>query len=193
MEKYLYLLLILLILFSSCKKNKENEKQNLEDLILVNVPKDTSKTIIETQKQIIKDTLIIYFWPSSSERTTIVQKYSDGENIYVFQSMFSDFLSQYNKMKSLMNRYKINVVMSYAKQFYFCMPANDTIAYNLEQEGQIMGYILFDGNNQPIFRYGLPKSNDITNDIRNYFNIKNFSYYSDLQEQKNTNNENDNY
>lgn len=192
MKKLIYILLIISLSFVSCKKNNQKNKLNLDEIISVSIPKDSTKTIIEAEKQVIKDTTIVYFWPSSSERYGIIQKYSDEENIYFFQTMFNDFLSQYNKMKVLMKKYKINVVMSYAKQFYFCMPSNDTIEYNLEQEGQIMGYLLFDGNNQPVFRYGLPKSIDITNDIRNYFNIKNFSYYSDLNEQKNNNNEDDN-
>jgi len=182
MKKITYIILIISITLFSCKKNKDKENINLEELITVKFPVDSTKTIVQTEKQIIKDTMIVYFWPSSSERSLIIQKYSNTDDIYLFQSIFSDFLSQYNKMKSIMKKYKINVKMSYSKQFYFCLPTKDTIIYNLDQEGQIMGYLLFDGNNQRLFRYGLPKSSDITNDIRNYFNIKNFSYYADLNE-----------
>ncbi len=177
MKQYTLIILgIVLIFISSCKP--ENTQEGNLDSLKVDIS-DTSfqDTIngdltVENQVRTLLDTQILFFMPAPDERQNIINYYG-SYNQYEFQNVFNNFMSLSRTVKNKLTGIDIPVEVTYAKQFVFPLDS-DTIVYDLKIEDQIMGYILFDGVNQPLIRNGVQRSRDVTNDIRNYFNLTNF-------------------
>jgi hypothetical protein len=172
------LIVMLLSLFIvSCRDDNENQgvidsiKVNIVDTFQIQNPND-----IELEKtRIIVDTQVLFFMPSPKEKQELFKFYGTY-NQYEFQTVFTNFSLLSRNVKSTLQPYGINVEVTYSTEFVFPMQ-DDTLVYNLELEGQFMGYILSDGQNMPLIKNGVQKSKDVSNDIRNYFNIANFSLY----------------
>ena len=164
------------LLLSSCTNDLENT--NIIDSIKINID-DTSATIInESQKPelVVTDTVVLFFTPST-ERKRELMKFYGAYNQYTFNMIYTDFSVLYNNVKNALRPYKIPVELSQSKKFVFIID-NDSLIYDLDIEGQFIGYILADGVNFPVIRNGVQHTKDVSNDIRNYFNIANFSIYT---------------
>jgi len=167
---------VLLIHIASCKQ-ESSQSGNLDSLkvdISDTSFQDTSNIGIDGEDQVrtLLDTQILFFMPAPNERQNIINYYG-SYNQYEFQNIFNNFVSLSRTVKTKMTGINIPVEVTYAKQFVFPLDS-DTVVYDLKVEDQIMGYILFDGVNQPLIRNGVQRSRDVTNDIRNYFNLTNF-------------------
>lgn len=160
----------------SCKREDKNDKFNENDLKM-DVKKDTSKNddAVNPDAKIryIEDTMVIFFMPSPKERQELLKFYGMYDQ-YQFMDIFSNFIDLANTAKSILSSRKIPVEITYAKRFIF-PTQTDTVIYDTSLEDQIMGYILADGVNPPLVKNGVTKRNQLSNDLRNYFNLVNFS------------------
>lgn len=175
--KYFKIILILtftLIIFS-CKNENKDDKFNENDL-KIDVKKDTNKNDEkvnpEAKNRYIDDTAVIFFMPSPKERRELIKFYGMYDQ-YRFMDIFSHFIDLANTAKNLLSSRKIPVEITYAKRFIF-PTQTDTVIYDTDLEDQLMGYILADGVNPPLVRNGVAKRNQLSNDLRNYFNLINF-------------------
>lgn len=173
------LLVVLLSFLLTVSCRDDNENQGVVDSIKVDVV-DTLKIqnpIDEEVKKtrIVTDTQVIFFMPSSKGKEELFKFYGTY-NQYELQAIFTNFSLLSRNVKNTLQSYGIPVEVTYASEFIFPME-DDTLVYNLKLEGQYMGYILADGQNMPLIKNGVQKTKDVSNDIRNYFNIANFSLY----------------
>jgi len=161
--------------FPSCKTDAENEGLNdsLKLTLIDSTTVDTIPNDIVVDERIVSDTQILFFMPSPKERQEI-QKFYGTYSQYEFLDMFNNFVALTNNVKRAMRTSNIEVEVTYAKKFTFPMQ-DDTLVYDLEFEGQMLGIILSDGVNYPLIKNGVQKTKDVSNDIRNYFNLSNFS------------------
>lgn len=174
-KKYSLLFLFFILIFFGCKndENIEGYNDSLKVSIVDTFTVDTNSTETFSDERIVLDTQILFFMPSPSERQEIIKFYGTYDQ-YQFQSVFNNFVALSNTVKSAMKSQGITVEVTYAKMFIFPM-ADDTMSYSLELEGQILGFILSDGVNVPLIRNGVQKTKDVSNDIRNFYNLSNFS------------------
>lgn len=182
MTKIFFLIFVVsLSLLYSCHGNKNKNTISIDSLKINiaddsnNIQENKQNVQVSKSKLIVKDSCMIFFMPESKDRSDLIQFYGDYDSYY-FQSIFNSFVEQYYKIKALLNNSRVKVSLSYSKEFDFPLSDKDTFVYNLQAENQFMGYILFDGINQPFIRNGLQRAADISNDIRNYFNFKNFTF-----------------
>lgn len=167
--------MILLMLFSC--KNDSDELHSIDSLKIVI---EDSSSVVKVDEEldearIVADTQILFFMPSPEKKKDIVKFYG-LYNQYEFQTVFSNFSNLANSVKSAMYSHDIKVEVTYATKFIFPIE-NDTLIYDLELEDQILGYILTDGKNMPLIKNGVQLTKDVSNDIRNYYNLANFSIY----------------
>ncbi|MBN2662776.1 MAG: hypothetical protein JXR68_03930 [Bacteroidales bacterium] len=169
-------LILFLLIFYSCKNDNE-ESDNMDSLKITIIDSTTidSSNITVSSERIVADTQILFFMPSPKERQDFIKFYGVYSQ-YEFQTMFTNFGNLSNSVKSAMRTSGIPVEVTYAKKFIFPL-SDDTLIYDLSIEGQMLGFILSDGINYPLIRNGVQKTRDVSNDIRNYFNISNFSIY----------------
>lgn len=175
MYKYLIISLIIFTFFS-CKKEKETNQKTLED----SLKSEASDTTISPEENFenvktLTDTSVIFFFPSPKERQKLTEIYGAYDQ-YQMNVVYSNFINLKNDVKSSLRKYNIKVQTSYAKKFIIPMQ-DDTIIYDLNVEDQIMGYILFDGQNMPVIKNGVQTKKQVTDDIRNYFNLPNYKLY----------------
>jgi hypothetical protein len=178
-KKYLILFSILILIFSQCKKKQHEQNTNINDSLKISINDSSyadsanSEDIIGKEKEkIVTDTQVIFFLPSPQSRQELIKFYGTY-NQYEFQNIFSNFIDLSRSVKYALKSKKIPVEITYAKRFVFPLDS-DTLVYDLEQEDQIMGYILFDGVNPPLIKNGLQKRKQVSNDLRNYFNLAKF-------------------
>lgn len=181
MNKNLHKIIIASIFLTllSCGNDNKNDNKNAETIQETETISEAKDSINETTEitenvRIIADTLVIFFLPSPKERQKMILFYGTY-NKYEFQTLFSDQINLYKIVKNALKKHNIKVETSFAERFLF--PIQDTITYDLKIESQIIGFILFDGVNPPMIKNGIPKKNSISNDIKSYFNLKNFYLY----------------
>lgn len=167
-------LFLFLLIFYSCKNDNEegNYMDSLKVTIIDTTIIDSSNTTIPTER-IVSDSQILFFMPSPKERQDFIKFYGVYSQ-YEFQTMFTNFNNLSNSVKNAMRTTGIPVEVTYAKKFIFPLK-DDTLIYDLNTEEQIIGFILADGVNYPLIRNGVQKKGNVSNDIRDYFNISNFS------------------
>lgn len=185
--KTFFLTLLLMISLFSCKKDSKKNVQSQDSLALIvddisegqtslnnntSEPKTKIRTIIDTQ--------VYFFLPSPKERQDLIKFYG-MYNQYQFRDIFSNFIDLSNTAKSLLITRDINVEITYAKRFIFPLDG-DTIIYDVELEDQILGYILADGINPPLIKNGVTKKDQLSKDLRNYFNLVGFRILNDEPE-----------
>ncbi len=177
--KHLYHILFVFIIFVlfACNDNSGDNNKN-SDSINLNYNDSTYIKMSEGEQVektvFVDDTIILFFMPSKKKKQELI-KYFGVYDQYELEIIFRNFENLYiNTTKMIKNR-DIKIDLSYAEKFIF-LYENDTIIYDLEDENQYFGYILADGINMPLIKNGVQKTNDVSNDIRNYFNLKNFSY-----------------
>jgi len=176
MHKYFIFLFIIFAIFS-CKKETKTENDFFNDSIHTQITDTSTNTTTkqENDKNVftIKDTSVIFFMPSSQEQKELTKIYGTYDQ-YQMNIVYKNFINLKNLVKRSLSRRGIGVQMSYAKKFIIPM-TDDTLVYDLNIEDQIMGYILFDGENMPVIKNGVQTKKQVTLDIRNYFNLKNFN------------------
>lgn len=175
MKKIVIFLFWALFVFVACKKDEDTTTEVKDDSLKVSL-KDTATTDIAENYdsvQVLADTNVIFFLPSPKERRELVDLYGNGQE-YNFTVMFNNFLNLEQSVKRSLNKKKIPVDISYAKRFVCIMSDTDTMVYDLKIEDQIMGYLLFDGESNPLIKNGVQTKKQTSDDIRNYFNIPNF-------------------
>ena len=177
--KFRLLIIILsgFILTFSCKN--DNTKNGIIDSLKVDIiDTDDSLNIIDSESdktRIIADTQVLFFMPSPQEKQKLIKFYGTY-NQYEFQAIFNNFSILSKNIKKALQKQAITVEVTYAKKFIF-LTTDDTLIYDLKLENQFMGYILADGVNTPLIRNGVPRTKDVSNDIRNYYNIVNFNIF----------------
>ncbi len=178
MKRYFFIILTVVVFFllSNCKEDTDDNrlstdsiKVDLSDTTVV----DTSGIVTDIDERVIVDTQVVFFLPSPRERMQMVKFYGTYDQ-YDFQAVFNNFLNLSQVVRSNLRSRGIPVEITYAKRFVFPMQ-DDTLVYDLEKEDQMMGYILADGINMPMIKNGVQKRKQVSNDIRNYFNLKNFN------------------
>lgn len=159
----------------SCKsdKNLENNSDSLIVTIVDTLTVDTISNIDVVTERTITDTIVLFFMPSPQERQELLKFYGTYSQ-YEFQAIFNNFTNLSRSVKNAMWSIGITVEVTYAKKFVFPMQT-DTMTYDLENENQLFGYILSDGVNYPLIKNGVQRTKDVSNDIRNFYNISNFS------------------
>ncbi len=177
MRRYFFIIAVIFsFLLTNCKEDSDENtlstdsiKVNLSDTTVV----DTSGIVTDVDERVIVDTQVVFFLPSPRERMQMIKFYGTYDQ-YDFQAVFNNFLNLSQVVRSALRARGIAVEITYAKRFVFPMQ-DDTLVYDLEKEDQMMGYILADGINMPMIKNGVQKRKQVSNDIRNYFNLKNFN------------------
>ncbi len=177
--KKLFLILFIFILFFSCKKERNNKNNNFRDSMKVEL-KDTTANKLNLdenkasspQVMFVRDTEVLFFLPSPKQRQELVKFYGMYDQ-YRFRDIFSNFIDLSNTAKNVLRKRGIPVEITYSKRFIFPLDS-DTVVYDVNLEDQIMGYILADGQNPPLIKNGVSKKNQLSKDLRNYFNLSNF-------------------
>ncbi|MBN2890619.1 MAG: hypothetical protein JXL97_02015 [Bacteroidales bacterium] len=174
---HFFLIIVVFLFVASCGR-EDNAKNNIDSLKIELI--DTS--IVNNnlgdeydKTRVVSDTQILFFMPSPKEKQELIKFYGTY-NQYELQVVFSNFSNLSKNVKSALSQYGIKVEVTYATKFIFPMK-DDTLVYDLKIENQIMGYVLADGVNNPLIKSGVQKTKDVSNDIRNYFNISNFSVF----------------
>jgi hypothetical protein len=174
MKKITFFAIVVLLFYMVSCKEDNNEEQISTDSIKVNFVgnSDTDVEPANIEEKVVRDTQVLFFLPSPRERVQMVKFYGTYDQ-YDFQAVFNNFLNLSQVVKSALKPRGIPVEVTYAKRFVFPM-TDDTLIYDLEEENQIMGYILADGESMPLIKNGVQKRRQVSNDLRNYFNLKNF-------------------
>lgn len=176
MKLYTIAFFSLLIIILSCKKPDKKQQIDINEIVKVEVEKDSFAAIMSEKIKNIEHTAIIYFLPTNQERKEIAKEFIT-ESEYEIVNIFNSFINQYTNIKSIMKKYNIPVELSYSKEFYFIKENNDTFYMNIENKNQIMGVIFFNKKENPLFLFGTPKPSELQTNIRNYFKIKNFNLF----------------
>jgi hypothetical protein len=171
--------IIFIIIYISCKRDI-NSTKDIDSLKLHKV--DTIKKHLNAKENTIKevtitDTIVVFFYPSNKQRQELIKYYGMYDQ-YDFIALFNNFTILAEDTKNSLKKHKIITDISHANRFIF-PTAIDTFIYDINFEDQIMGYILADGVNYPLIKNGVQLPKDISLDIRNYFNLKNFSIYGE--------------
>ncbi len=174
MKKIFIFSFLAVFVFAACKKEKKTAVIQ-EDSLKVMLKDTVSADDVENYDsvQVLTDTNVIFFLPSPKERRELIELYGNGQE-YNFTVMFNNFLNLEQSVKRSLSSKKIPVDISYAKRFVCIMSDTDTMIYDLKIEDQIMGYLFFDGVNNPLIKNGVQTRKQTSDDIRNYFNIPNF-------------------
>jgi len=185
--KTVFFALLLVFSLFSCKKGNENNTISQDSLILKvdniqegNNTSDNNASDPKTKIRTIVDTQVYFFLPSPKERQELIKFYG-MYNQYQFRDIFSNFIELSNTAKRLLIARDINVEITYAKRFIFPLDG-DTIIYDINLEDQILGYILADGVNPPLIKNGVTKKDQLSKDLRNYFNLVGFRILNDEPE-----------
>jgi len=196
MRNFFVAVAALLIVFSltvSCGHSDPDGDNTPEDNFKIKVDSIAAKDstnpdgAVDEDVRIISDTQVLFFMPSPAERRELINYYG-AYNQYEYQTIFNSFIDLSKTVKSGLSGRGIKVEVTYAKKFIF-PTEQDTIVYDLTLEDQVLGFIIADGINPPIIRNGVQSTRDVSNDLRNYFNLKNFSLYGDNDIEENIEND----
>ena len=178
-KKIFFVLFSLILLFSCRKEQNNNNNNSFRDSMKVEL-KDTIRNRIDSidnnpsvsRVMFVRDTEVLFFLPAPKQRQELVKFYGMYDQ-YRFRDIFSNFIDLSNTAKNVLRKRGIPVKITYSKRFIFPLDS-DTVVYDVNLEDQIMGYILADGQNPPLIKNGVSKRNQLSKDLRNYFNLSNF-------------------
>ncbi len=180
--------LFIFLVLIGCKNDTEKEVTENNNPEKISLSDTTTNIELESNQnektRVLTESQILFFMPSPKEKQELIKFYG-YYNQYELQSVFSDFSSMAASTKSSAKRYKLKMEITYAKKFVFPLE-NDTIIYDLDAEKQIMGYILFDGTNEPLIKNGVQKYKVVSDDIKQYFKLSKFYMFEEKNDQPTT-------
>ncbi len=169
MKKTIFLLIVILI-FTSCQKNK-NYKIKSESISQQQNNNDIDTTTIDTFL-IENGRKVIFFSPSATEKERLTTIY--GQNDYWdFQQLFSNFYNFYHRSSAALTKHHIKNILSHSKIFKIKVGKEYQIL-DLRKNNQIMGFILYDSSKYKV-NYGVYNNKDFITEIRKFYGIK-FSF-----------------
>ncbi len=180
MKKIIFLLMILPLVFTGCKKKKASSddtatKKYINTIAEKAIKNDTLRPSEDFSKEVeIDSPSVVFFMPEYKERQNIMHFYGDDPYSKMqLQQMFRNFFRLYRAVRPELKKDSINCFFTYHWKFKI---KTDTgyIYFDRKEQNQIFGFILADGHSQPQIFYGLYRIGEMESLISNYFKIKDF-------------------
>ncbi len=179
----LYILVLWLsILFNvSCNTTHEQNTENTIVKVVDTLSYEEIEKSIKKEQQAgickIEKKAVIFFMIDRQEAKKLAHELGDSYR-WETNMLFSGFLNQTKEFGRLIRKHNIKSELVHSSKFSIILNNGNSINFDREQEGQIMGEILTDGEKEPLIEYGMYQNKDLAELIQNFFKIENLGYVS---------------
>ena len=177
MKQYFYILILFLSVFLfSCNNSQENNKNDFFDSINIEIKDTLTKvdssdiSINENKINLVEGRKIIFFMPTSKEKNEILKHYGIYTK-YDFQSIYNNFELLARNTRRIISNQNISLEISTANIFEIKMDTG-IVVFNRKKEEEIIGIIISDGKQQPLFLFGLYSYPELKDSIQKFLKIE---------------------
>ncbi len=186
---------ILLFLFLSayaCSGDNSQSQADNSEAVNENSPDSTEQVTAEMKIENIEtytitDRSVTFFMLNKKEQKELIKTLGTTSN-YEVPLMFRNFNEMAKSMRSVLKKYGVNVHIETAPAFAMTYADGKAEIYNRKEDEQILGQILFDGQQKARIEFGMYRNKDLIALVKEYFQIDkiNNNALDSLQQAANT-------